>query len=689
MISGIELCEVNDLELVYEKLGKSTHYKKSEHIFYYDDIITFDIETSSFRNDEDEKNVIVYIWQLCANGSCFYSRSFSLFFDLISGLNERAEKKNRFIIWVHNLSYEFMFIYQYLKWDKVFCIDSRRPVFARSDRVVFRCSYVYSNKSLAKIGDELNVRKTTENMNYDLIRTPLTPLSDDELEYCLRDVFILHQYIANEIEIFGNITKLELTNTGKTRTLFRNGTINGKRARRWRALIKKLTISDVEMYRSLKRAFAGGFTHANAAYVGKTLENVTSFDFKSAYPYVMCAREFPMSLHQKKDEMSWEEYLTTSKYFLMIADFEFFNLISCASDDFLSKSKFIEIDGEIANNGRVHSCDHGKISLTSVDMDVVSRAYQYDRVTIRNVYVFEKAYLPKEYVEIVLDLFRKKTEYDGIPENVVEYALSKIHINSAYGMMVMDIVKELMYFDIRKNEWLEKEDRPILTDDEIENIITKYNESDKRFLFYPWGVFVTAYCRAMIFEIILHAGSRHVYSDTDSDKLFLDDEMKKFIDDFNEDNKQKLYEVCDFYGISRDITHPRGKQLGKFEYEETYRRFKTLGAKRYLVETADGKFKLTCAGLDKKKGCEYIVEHGDFNFFNDNMKIDKEHSGRKIHSYIDHEMCGVVRDYQGIPYVFKQHGGIHLDNAEYNMSLSADFTTYLSGILLGYDTVGF
>ncbi|WP_442514418.1 hypothetical protein, partial [Pseudomonas promysalinigenes] len=55
-----------------------------------------------------------------------------------------------------------------------------------------------------------------------------------------------------------------------------------------------LTI-DKDTYIQLKRAFMGGFTHANANYSNKVLTDVSSVDFTSSYPSVMISEQFPMS----------------------------------------------------------------------------------------------------------------------------------------------------------------------------------------------------------------------------------------------------------------------------------------------------------------------------------------------------------------------------------------------------------
>ena len=72
--------------------------------------------------------------------------------------------------------------------------------------------------------------------------------------------------------------------------------------------------------------------------------------------------------------------------------------------------------------------------------------------------------------------------------------------------------------------------------------------------------------------------------------------------------------MCQFYHLDPNLFHPltiKGveKQLGVWDYEGVYTKFKTLGAKRYLV-LQDGELALTCAGLPKKSGLEYMKKQG-------------------------------------------------------------------------------
>ncbi|MFV3037545.1 hypothetical protein ACNI5A_30920, partial [Klebsiella pneumoniae] len=64
--------------------------------------------------------------------------------------------KKRIIIYVHNLAYEFQFFREMLDWEKVFSIDLRKPIYGVTKTgLEFRCSYLLSGYSLAKLGEQL------------------------------------------------------------------------------------------------------------------------------------------------------------------------------------------------------------------------------------------------------------------------------------------------------------------------------------------------------------------------------------------------------------------------------------------------------------------------------------------------------------------------------------------------------
>lgn len=236
-----------------------------------------------------------------------------------------------------------------------------------------------------------------------------------------------------------------------------------------------------------------------------------------------------------------------------------------------------------------------------------------------------------------------------------------------------------------------------ITDDEKVDLLKTYNESKNRFLFYPWGVFVTAYARRNLFTGIYECGNDYVYSDTDSVKVMNGAKHKEYFKQYNERVQQKLHAACNYHNIPFDSVEPvtvKGitKILGIWDYEGQYKRFKTLGAKRYMVEQNDvlrvgGKsydVSLTVSGVNKKSAIPYLLEkYGKdkiFDAFTNYLQIPPVATGKNIHTYIDYEVDGMMTDYTGVTAPYHENTSVHLEPTGYSLSLSVMYINYLQGI---------
>ena len=272
--------------------------KKGKSLTYINTPSVFDIETSSFYTN-GQKQCTMYAWVFGIGGRCVRGRTWEEFLDVYKYLVKRynINIKNRIIIYVHNLSYEFQWIKNYFEWHKVFSMETRKPLYAVSkDGVEFRCSYLLSGYSLSKLGENLTkykVKKAVGDLDYKLIRHSNTPLNDKEWGYILNDGLVVMAHIQEEIERLNGIQNIPLTKTGYVRNLCREKCLKG--TNRWyHSSLMKSSILGVDDYKQLKRAFTGGFTHANYHYVNKVINDVHSFDFTSSYPAVMVSEKYPM-----------------------------------------------------------------------------------------------------------------------------------------------------------------------------------------------------------------------------------------------------------------------------------------------------------------------------------------------------------------------------------------------------------
>ena len=327
------------------------------------------------------------------------------------------------------------------------------------------------------------------------------------------------------------------------------------------------------------------------------------------------------------------------------------------------------------------------MTVTEQDFFVIQEFYNFDLVGVYNFRYYEKGYLPTAFVKAILKLYKDKTELKDIAEEIVNYMISKNMINAAYGMIVTDIVREIIEY---------QDDMFQSTKPDLEEAINKYNVSAKRFLFYPWGVWVTSYARANLFSGIIACGGDYVYSDTDSIKVLNYESHMSYIERYNEAVMEKLGRAAEFHKIDPSEFSPRnrkGKQkpLGVWDFEGVFERFKTVGAKRYMFERYDKdvdddhpKWNLTVAGVNKKKAMEYILKtYADpFDGLEEGLVVPGDYSGRLLLDYCKDEPCsGKVKDYLGEWGEFSELSYIHMEPTTYELTYSMDYKAYTDTLL--------
>lgn len=694
MLDIKNLCR-NELEKINFKTIRTN--KKIEYLNIES---TFDIETSSVKIGE-EKSAFMYIWMfgIGFENEVYYGRTWEELLELCKLLQNVYDlnKDRRLVVYVHNLSYEFQFMCNYFDWYDVFATAERKPIKALCTYgIEFRDSYILSGYSLAKTAENLQkhtVEKMVGDLDYSLIRSPKTELTEAELKYCENDIRVVNAYINEQIEQYGDVSKIPMTNTGRVRTYVRHNCYytsknhrksNGNKYYKYRKIMDDLTL-DKRVYTQLKRAFMGGYTHANSNYTGVLLEDVASIDFTSSYPAVMLCEEFPMSRGRLIQVENMNQLHFYCKKYCLVFEAKFTNLrAKIEHENYLSESKCYMLKKPIINNGRIYSAEEVAITLTNVDYEIMIQCYEWDELEVANITRFHKAYLPKSIIESIIKLYEDKTILKDVAGKEVEYLLSKGMLNSVYGMCVTDIIQDNATFN---GSW---QSQPA----DIEEQILNYNDSKNRFLYYAWGIFVTAYARKNLWTGILAMGNDYVYSDTDSIKCLNFEKHKRYIEWYNNDVTEKLERMCEFYKIDSAKLKPmnqKGKEkpIGIWDFEGTYDRFKTLGAKRYLVQQGD-KYQLTVAGLSKQKGMNYIIKKCDndsdkiFNMFNDELYIPASETGKMTHTYIDKPISYMIQDYKGQECFIETKSGIHLENCEFTLSLSKQYMSFLKNFTAGY-----
>ncbi len=403
--------------------------------FYDNTIYTFDIETTSFlilnnkmipacdylklTKEEQEESLFMsnmYIWMFSINEQVYYGRTWSELRAFLLRIEYYGTYEKKFV-YVHNLPYEFEFLRNCLKFKNVFARKCRKPMRFELDEFnfEFRCSLVLTNSKLEKLphdyGFEDKVKKLTGNLNYDLIRNSKTILNEDELKYCENDCLVIYEYIKKELETYGTMKGIPLTNTGHVRKELKEKTMTNYP---YRNKVRKSINTDGHIYNLLLKAFQGGYTHANWIYASTVINgDVDSWDFTSSYPYVMATFKFPSTKFKPLKIKKKEQMIKEFAYLIHV---KFFNIECKYFNNFISASKCINIKKGKYDNGRVMRADEIEIVLTDVDFNFICKSYGVtDNYEFIEVYYSVYDYLPIDFVNFVLEKYKNKTKYKNVP----------------------------------------------------------------------------------------------------------------------------------------------------------------------------------------------------------------------------------------------------------------------------------
>lgn len=634
---------------------KRNHHNKDKSRWEVEDIITFDIETTSAWINEhgsiirykpgmpgeywnNLKSVsLCYIWQCSINDVVYYGRELWGFWDL---LNDIPEKYN-VIIWVHNLGFEFHFLQNIFPEMETFARQPHKPmkmIPACFTNIEFRCTYMLTRLSLATWGKSLGVKKMVGDLDYRKIRTPKTLLTKKEKKYCEQDCRVVYAGILEYVRRYGSQYDIPLTQTGTVRREVKKLLLSDPV---YHKKIKKLVPRDAVQYKMLQRIFAGGYTHANRLHAGVIQDSTTieHYDFTSHYPTVMIAFKYPMSPWAyigrrlpKKLDFDNNAYIFHVKY--KCIESKTFNTYIQAiksgihSCPYTSKDCKCKWASSKIDNGRVISAYSLEIWLTEQDYQTIEETYKYEEMEILGIYKSRKDYLPKPFIEYILELYGNKTtlknvtdaERPGAPDL---YTQSKQYLNSLFGMAVTALMQADVVFNNEDKGWTIGKLTAVEVNERLEELRSWSPRERRYFLSYSWGCWVTAYARRMLWKCLLAAGDRDVlYADTDS--LFI--LGKHDFSDYNKWIAEKIDNTLEHYGIDKEAARPRDpkgikRQLGLFLKEENDTAFITLGAKRYLERREDGKLYLTVAGINKE--AVYCL-HDDMELFADGFIFDKD-----------------------------------------------------------------
>lgn len=628
-------------ELSY--LGKllNCNESKKRGISYLEIPCAFDIETTNIYQKEEDGSpkteprpyAFMYHWQFCLDDEVVFGRTWEEFQHLLKCLekNMNLDYKHRLVVWVHNLPFEWFFMHDFIEFEEGFFLDEKKPAkILTKGGIEFRCSYTLSNMSLQKFcKNEIGVthyKLEGDKYNYDIVRTPSTKLNEYEESYCYNDVRGLCECIRSRMKE-DTLASIPLTSTGYVRRDLRNSVRSNKKNRQY---FKNAQLTP-EMYLLCREAFRGGDAHANSRRADQINRDGWGRDIKSSYPTsIMEFLRYPFSAFT---EMSVNYFLNNdcSDYALIIKvvfiniRYKYNEVFTCGIPYIpLSKcnkwSKDVKLD-----NGRVLKASFIEMTLTDIDFDIIRKEYKADDIRIGKIYASRASRMSKEIRDTTMDYFRAKCLLDGDPKMKYEYVKAKNKLNSIYGCMVMRIDQTNVRWDAKNKIYVD--DTP-----KLEEAITKFYKSRNNFLQYQQGIFITAFSRLRLREMLWEVGKDVIYCDTDSIKGVGDHEAA-----FNKKNEE-LRKIAIDTGAYAEDREGNVIYLGLWDYEGSYEEFKTLGSKKYVYKQ-NGEIYSTIAGVNKEAGKKYFEAHGV-----DGLQIGKTitHSGHLTAFYNEDDIHKIV-----------------------------------------------
>lgn len=606
----------------------------------------------------------MYHWQFCFDDEVVFGRTWEEFVKLIHSLerNLNLSLKNRIVVWVHNLGFEWQFMRNFLEYEDGFFLEEKTPAkIITKGGIEFRCSYILSNMGLSKFCENeegvTHYKLEGEVFDYEKLRTPLYELSEYEKGYCYNDVRGLCECIRSRLK-HDTLASIPLTSTGYVRRELRNNVRKNKKNRQY-FLNARL---DEHLYTLCREAFRGGDTHANSERADQINTNAWGYDIKSSYPaQIMIYDKYPFSAFARMDV---PYYLNNNMSdYALIMTVAFKNIRYNKHGKYFCGMPYIPLSkcsqysaNKVIDNGRVLAAEFLVLTCTNIDLDIIMKEYLYDDIGIDEIWASKAAPLSKEIRDTTIEYFRQKTILDGDPNKVYEYQKFKVLQNSIYGCMVMRIDQTNVKWDPVKKLYID--DTPDLAE-----ALAKFYKSRNSFLSYQQGLFIPAAGRLQLRKMLWKVGSDSIYCDTDSIKGIGDHTA-----DFEAENEYRR-QLAIKHGAYAEDRNGNIKYLGEWEFECNYDRFCTLGAKKYAYEV-EGKVKTTIAGVSKKAGAAFFQKHGLENF---KAGAEVTDSGHLVAYYNDDEIHKITIDHC----TFTTSSNVALVNGSYTLGVTGEYCDLL------------
>ena len=545
--------------------------------------------------------------------------------DTVKKLTARPEFENAVLcIWCANMAHEWAFIKGDLMGryniTKLFAKTARDAMLIQIEKCVeFRECLGLFGRSLADISKHWCEKfgKLVGGLDYDLVRTSETDLTETDRDYMRNDVLSLTEMHTNVIAYYtqkNGCCKLPYTSSGFVRMALKNAIRNDERLTEERENFNFYRREPVETnieYLKIKNrrsvvsayqwdicrnySYSGGLCGSNIAYVGKILNNVICADITSDYPAQMVQKQFPTGRLTRVNPSKYDAVKAAKKPFFALLKIK--RMTSKSRHATFSKHKiingdktspFAEIYGTpeklIIYNGKVLEGENMIVCWNDIDIAAYNEIYEINGGCL-DLWVFDRyARAPQWLTDTMCNDYVNKALLKAAgKQNTQDYNEAKRNVNTYYGVLatrdhdVNDAVDGKLNFTNSKTKSFEKKARD--------------------FWLNPYIAFwVTSYARTILMHFISRFPDAIVQYDTDS-LYYLRSKGKDLEKALNEYNAEILS-----INRRRFRNHPNREifdTLGQWDFDEVYKKFLPMGAKKYIKQD-DAGIHTVIAGLPKK-----------------------------------------------------------------------------------------
>lgn len=446
----------------------------------------------------------------------FYDGSNYYLFDKIDEMIEFILSKEKMnpIVYFHNLSYDSLFIIEYLisknyyfqivkSSSYVYQIKVKRSINSKNS-VYFRDSYILLRSSLNE-ASRIFLNDEKEEFDYDK-----DFLDKSKLEsYLKKDLYLLYNVLMKFFETIDFVNSISLSSL---------------------SLIKFRQSLDYEIYYKINNSldqYGRQFYFGGRCEIFKfSGENINVYDFNSMYPFVMSNFEYPFG----------KCYFVYRRNFRRIGFYKV--RLKFIYDDYISplplkKSKLYFVNNDTFDN---------IYFLNSYELDLLEEEGYYNYEIIEGIEFEKRGFIFKDYIN---DLYNKRVEAKKSNNKILDYVM-KLMLNSLYGKFGQSRIKktyiteyQVDYFynkiksisdeEKRQKMLIDLKNRLVYIGHNIYSYEVGLNFAE--YLNVYISALTTSLARIHLYKFLKKYQSNVYYCDTDS--IFVDCEIdSKYVDNF-------------------------------------------------------------------------------------------------------------------------------------------------------------